>query len=205
MVCVAFGAGCRKSGQLEPVELAVRGVMMHTATCGKATAVWYGNPTDRDALRKKPVNAPVVPDWLGVTWLEFHFEGGRVARYTTSEYTEGLDWSYDVFSPDCALVALLSGRFGPYQVMKVSEIEEVLGGRMKPIEVSGDAADGGAGGVHSDAKWVSNDELEFFRGCCGSTQVFRWNVKTRKLTEVYFAAYTPSGIRRTATGFEVIE
>jgi len=91
------------------------------------------------------------------------------------------------YSPDCKWVLMLQDHYGPYHLL------EVAGSAKAIIGIDG-------GSVHSDARWISATELEFFASCCGGVEVYRASVTRPAPQRVYFAPEAPHGIRRLADG-----
>jgi hypothetical protein len=145
----------------------------------------------------------VVAEWLGdakgVNGLRFRIDGKPV-EFQSAGTLEAADWKYDIFSPDCARVALLQDVLGPVHVVKLANLSAYLagGGVEAIIQKDGEK---GASMVHGDVRWVSNDRLELSAACCGGVEVFQVNVATPKTLErTFFAAQAPKGIRHAPDG-----
>lgn len=200
VVLVAL-AGCKKEPPPPPVAPALRPTeatldgAYHAMQCGAVTAVWSGSDA---ALSNLPQPAPKA---YGVESLAFHFADGTKKGFAPSGQVFFSDWRFDVFSPDCQLVALLADHYGPYHLVKVAELRGYLEGRVKPVHVQ--ALGEKEALVHGDAAWGPGNALEFSASCCGGAQVFRADPASGSLTRLLDAAAAPKGVRRLATGWEV--
>lgn len=196
-------AGCRKevppappvAPKLAPAEVTVEGAY-HAVACGPVTAVWSGSA---EALQDLP---PPAPKRFGVESLAFRFADGTRQGFTPQGQLFFSDWQFDVFSADCAWVALLVDRFGPYHLVKVAELRGYLEGQVKPVVVQ--ALEAKEALVHGDGRWTADGQLEFTASCCGGAQVFVARPADGALTRVFEAASAPRGVRRAAAGWEVV-
>lgn len=180
---------------LSPKEVSLEGAY-HAVACGAVTAVWAGNA---DALKDLPQPAPKN---FGVESLAFRFADGTSKGFATPGQLFFSDWRFDIFSPDCSSVALLTDRYGPYHVVKTADLRGYLEGRVKPTVVQ--AKSEKETPVHGDALWTSQGELEFTASCCGGAEVFRAKADG-SLASVFKAAEAPKGLRRAAAGYEVVK
>ncbi len=175
-----------------PTEVTVEGAL-HAVRCGAVTAEWLGAAPSGDA-----------PKSFGVTGLRFRLADGTTRPFAPKGTLEFSDWSFDVFSPDCAWVALLTDRHGPYHAVKVDALSSYLGGAAPSASLVF-LDDSGPARVHSGARWASPRELEFQAACCGGVDVARVSVEAPdKRTVVFSAPEAPKGVRRTAAGYEVV-
>jgi len=200
LVAAVALTGCKKAPEAPvapeapaapaPVEVKVDGTL-HAVRCGDVTAEWLGTAPEAPA-----------PKSFGVESLRFRFKDGAVKPFKPAGALEFSDWSFEVFSPDCAYTVLLVDRFGPYQSVKTSALAEYLDGGGAVVELR--HADSTAR-VHSGAHFVSPRELEYQASCCGGVEVVRAAVDDAARQSVVFSApEAPKGIRRTATGYEVV-
>ena len=172
-----------------PVEVKVDGAL-HAVRCGDVTAIWTGTKDGEGPL------------WFFADSLSFQVgDAGAVAWKPPGEVFPH-NRSFDVFSPDCAWVLLATDNYGPYHLVAAGQLPAYLEGKSPPALVG--ATDGGTARVHTDQKWVSQSEVEFFGSCCGGVEVFRAKVtKPDLVVPVFFAPEAPHGLRRTDRGFEV--
>ena len=170
-----------------PTEVKADGTL-HAVQCKNVVAEWLGAaPTE-----------PGAPKSFGATSLRFQLDGKPVELQTAGAL-EAADWSFAIFSPDCARVALLQDHYGPYHVVKLDGLSGYLAGGSPEaiVEKKGEAG----AMVHADLRWVSGDRLEFTAACCGGVEAFQVNVATpEKLERTFFAAQAPKGIRRAGDG-----
>ena len=117
---------CSRSACSRPGQASTRN---HAVACGVVTVVWSGNP---DALKDLPQPAPKS---FAVESLAFKFADGTSKGFAPKGQVFFNDWRFEVFSPDCATVALLTDHFGPYHVVKTAELRGYLEGRVKPLQV----------------------------------------------------------------------
>jgi hypothetical protein len=160
-------------------------------------------PGVRSATRCADVTAafvePAEADTPGPGVLEFRFADGGVLRPKSEAAPFHL--SAEVFSPDCNWVALDMGDSGPYHLFPTRMLAGYLAGGFPPAVVQAPVADGGSAQVHSDLRWVADDEVEFFGACCGGVEVFRAKVSApSRVTRVHFAPEAPHGLTRTPDG-----
>lgn len=172
-----------------PIEVEVDGTL-HAVRCGDVTAEWLGTAPDAPA-----------PKAFGVESLRFRFKDGAVRPFKPSGALEFSDWSFEVFSPDCAYAVLLVERFGPYAAVKTPALAAFLEGGGGAVELKhGDAA----ARVHSALRFVSPTEVEFQAACCGGVDVVRAAVDgAGKRAVVFSAPEAPRGLRHTERGYEV--
>jgi hypothetical protein len=207
LVVLAVLAGCKKDSPppaapgaapapaLRPAEVILDGAY-HAMQCGPVTAVWSGSDA---ALKDLPQPAPKA---FGVESLAFHFADGSKKGFAPTGQLFFSDWRFDLFSPDCQYVALLADHFGPYHLVKVGELRGYLEGKVKPVHVQ--ALGEKEALVHADAAWGPGPSLEFSASCCGGAQVFRSDVKSGSLERLLDAPAAPKGVRRMASGWEVV-
>lgn len=169
---------------------------LHAVACGAVTAVWSGNP---DALKDLPQPAPKS---FAVESLSFKFADGSSKGFSPKGQVFFNDWRFDVFSPDCSTVALLSDHYGPYHVVKTADLRGYLGGRLEPLRVQALSEKDAL--VHSDLWWKDAGHFEFTASCCGGAQVFSANTKDGSLERVFDAPAAPKGLRRVGTKYEVV-
>ncbi|MFO0601340.1 MAG: hypothetical protein U0228_38885 [Myxococcaceae bacterium] len=177
-----------------PVELVGA---YHAVACGPVTAVWSGSA---EMLKDLPQPAPKR---FGVESLAFKFADGTSRGFTTQGQLFFNDWAFDVFSPDCATVVLLSDHYGPFHVVKTSELKDYLLGKVKPVVVAAPAASGATASVHDSLTWVDASTFEFVASCCGGARAFRATT-AGEVKQVFEAASAPKGLRRMRAGYEVI-
>ena len=182
-----------KPAPLAPGEISVAGAY-HAIACGPVTAVWSGKA---DALRDLPQPAPKS---FGVESLSFRFADGSSKGFAPTGQVFFSDWRFDIFSPDCAQVALQIDHYGPYHLVKTADLRAYLEGRAKPKEAL--ALNGKDAMVHSDGRWLSPDTFEFVASCCGGAQVFQ--TKGDELKKVFDAPVAPRGLKRVSAGYEVV-
>lgn len=177
---------------LQPGEVALDGAY-HAVQCGAVTAVWSGSA---EGLKDLPQPAP---KHFGVESLAFRFADGSSKGFAQAGQLFFSDWRFDVFSPDCAYVALLTDRYGPYHLVKTAELRGYLEGRLKPTHVQ--ALGPTEALVHGDGLWTAPDAFEFTASCCGSAQAFRADVESGSLTQLLDVPSAPRGLRRTVKGW----
>ncbi len=200
LVAVLVLGGCKKDAApvapaLRPAEVPLEGTY-HAVQCGPVTAVWSGSD---EGLKGLVQPAPKV---FGVESLAFRFADGFRRGFAPTGQLFFSDWRFEVFSPDCAYVALLADHYGPYHVVKVAELRGYLEGRVKPVHVQALGPEEAL--VHGDAAWGPGPSLEFSASCCGGAQVFRADLASGSLTRLLDAPSAPRGVRRTAKGWEVV-
>jgi hypothetical protein len=182
--------------KLSPQEVALEGEY-HAIACGPVTAVWSGNA---DSLKDLPQPAPKT---FGVESLRFKFADGTSKGFAPTGQVFFNDWRFEIFSPDCATVALQTDHYGPYHLVKTENLRGYLEGRLKPIVVQ--ALNEKDSMVHSDGRWLSNDVYEFTASCCGGAQVFQTALKDQgSLNRVFDAPVAPKGLKRVGAKYEVI-
>ena len=196
LLCLSLAA-CKQEPPPNPpkpalpkVPTAVKaGGTLHAVQCQGVVAEWLGAaPAEANA-----------PQAFGATSLRFRVEC-KAVDFQPVGGLEFSDWSFDIFSPDCARVALLQDHYGPYHVVKLDGLSAYLagGGPEATVEKKGE---GGSAMVHGDFRWVSNDRVELTAACCGGVEAFQVNVASPdKLERTYFAAQAPHGIARTSDG-----
>ncbi|MEW6434893.1 MAG: hypothetical protein AB1730_25615 [Myxococcota bacterium] len=178
--------------RLAPAEVAVDGAY-HAVACGAVTAVFSGNA---EAL---PANPP-PPKSYGVESLAFRFADGSSKGFAPTGQLFFSDWRFDIFSPDCEWVALLTDHYGPYHLVKTAELAGYLTGKVKPVVVR---AAGETASVHSDGAWTGDGAFEFFASCCGGAKVLKATT-AGAVTTVFEATEAPNGLRRVRGGYEVV-
>lgn len=195
LVALAFVApSCRKEAPAPPApapataptETQAQGAF-HAVECRGVTAEWLGQAPD----------APAPKAW-GATALRFKFDGAT-RPFEPAGALEATDWSFDVFSPDCARVALLQDHYGPWHVVSVTRLAEYLAGGSPDavVQQKGEAE----AMVHGQLQWRSPTQLEFTASCCGGVEAFVADVAPpAPPRRVFFAAQAPHGVRRTADG-----
>jgi hypothetical protein len=174
-----------------PTEV-VRAGVYHAVQCGDVTAVFGGSEED---LKELAVDGRPVPKTYGVRALSFVFADGREVPFTPRGELAFSDWSFDVFSPDCSRVALLEDRYGPYAVRLTKDFSA----KAREFKAPGETAS-----VHGGFHWTGPSSFEFVASCCGGSRVYAGDSEAgTPLREVFTAERAPSGIRPTATGWEV--
>ena len=168
----------------------------HAVSCGAVTAVWSGSA---DALKDL---AQPAPKSFGVESLAFKFADGSSKGFAPTGQVFFNDWRFDIFSADCTELALQVDHYGPYHLVKTADLRGYLEGKVQPVVVL--ALNGKEAMVHSEGRWSSPDAFEFIASCCGGAQVFRAAVKDGALTKVFDAPAAPKGLKRVASGYEVI-
>jgi hypothetical protein len=177
-----------------PTEVALDGAY-HAVRCGDVTAVWAGSA---DALKDLATESTAAPKSFGVTGLSFRFADGTQQPFTPTGSLTFSDWSFDIFSPDCSHVALLQDRFGPYTLVETSGLRGLVGG--KTVK-----ADGSEGAVHDGFRWTSGSAFEFVASSGGGARVLSGDATQATLKTVFEAAEAPRGVRRGASGWEVVK
>ena len=183
-----------KAPALSPRELSLDGAY-HAVACGAVTALWSGNP---DALKDLPQPAPKT---FGVESLALTFSDGTSKGFAPTGQVFFNDWRFDIFSPDCATVALAVDHFGPYHVVKTAELRSYLEGKTKPVVVLAPQKDAM---VHSDLVWRDAHTFEFTASCCGGAQVYQAQVKDGAVEKIFDAPAAPKGLKRVGTKYEVV-
>ncbi len=181
-------AGCAATlPAVQPVDV-TEAPALRATRCGDVTAVFRGSTPDSSA-----------PLSFFVDSLMFRFpDGERDFRPTGQVAAPHV--SLEVFSPDCAFVALAQDSVGPLHFVKVSELAAYLDGRAAPGIVKSPA-----GSILTDGRWVSPTRFEFFASCCGGVEVFQADVAFPASPQrVFFAPQAPAGVRRTEKGYEAI-
>lgn len=178
-----------------PTEVSLAGAY-HAVKCGDVTAVWSGSA---DELKDLAVDGKPAPKTYGVTGLTFRFADGKEHAFTPSGGLNFDDWSFDIFSPDCSRVSLLQDRFGPFTVIATKDLSTFA--NALPVLVEGTTAS-----VHGQWRWTGPDAFEFVASCCGGARVMSGKaVAPVTLEKVFEASSAPSGVRRAATGWEVVK
>ncbi|MGV3623962.1 MAG: hypothetical protein ACO1OB_24300 [Archangium sp.] len=201
LLCVALTGGCKKeppgpkAPAISPAEVKLEGTY-HAVQCGPVTAVWSGDP---DMLAQQ---APNAPKSFGVESLAFRFFDGSTEGFAPTGQLFFSDWTFDIFSPDCSLVALQVDHFGPFHVVPVDQLRGYLDGHLKPVVVQ--ALSEKESLVHGQLRWINSKEFEFVASCCGGAQAFRANTKDGSLERLLDAPKAPKGLRRGANGWEVV-
>ncbi|MFT3711773.1 MAG: hypothetical protein QM817_29395 [Archangium sp.] len=195
---LALLCGCKKepppppAPPISPGEVNVEGAL-HAVGCGAVTAIWTGNA---EMLKDLPQPAPKS---FAVESLSFKFADGTTKAFTQSGQVLAEDWRFNVFSPDCSMVALLTDHYGPYHVVKTADLRGYLEGRVKPVEVQSKNA---TAQVHGELVWRDATAFEFAGFCCGGAEIFKANTKDGSLERIAFIASAPHGIRRVGTKWE---
>lgn len=178
-----------------PSEVNVEG-SLHAVACGAVTALWSGNP---DALKDLPQPAPKS---FAVESLSFKFADGSSKGFAPRGQVFFNDWRFEIFSPDCSMVALLTDHFGPYHVVKTAELRGYLEGRVKPVQVQALSEKDAL--VHQNLVWKDASKFEFTASCCGGAQVFTASTKDGSRERIFDAPAAPKGLRRVGTKYEVV-
>jgi hypothetical protein len=164
---------------------------LHAVRCADVTAEWLGTAPEAPA-----------PLSYGVTGLRFRFADGGVKAFSPKGALEFSDWSFEVFSPDCARAVLLMDRFGPFGVAPLERLPALLDGAAPAVTLQWPA--GETARVHSGLRFVSADQVEFQAACCGGVDVMRVSLSDAQQSSVVFSApEAPHGITRTESGYEV--
>lgn len=188
---VALGSACKKEPppspvvRAGPVQVESSGAY-HAIRCGDVTARWSGSAEELAG----------APKPYGVTGLAFQL-GASEHRFVPSGQLSFSDWSFDIFSPDCASVALLQDRFGPYTVFKTADVAGFVNGRQVK-------APGNEGAVHGQWRWTGPESFEFVASAGGGARVFSGIVGREALRLVLEVNDAPKGVRPTATGWEAV-
>lgn len=178
-----------------PTEVTLAGAY-HAVKCGDVTAVWSGNA---DELKDLAIDGRPAPKTYGVTGLAFRFADGKEHAFTPSGTLNFDDWSFDIFSPDCSRVSLLQDRFGPFTIIATRDLATFA--NALPVIVEGSTAS-----VHGQWRWTGPESFEFVASCCGGARAMAGKaVAPITLEKVYEASAAPSGIRRSAAGWEVVK
>lgn len=205
-VAVVVSFGCKKESaptpvaapaapKLSPQEVNVDGAY-HAVACGAVTAVWAGSA---ESLKDLPQPAPKA---YGVESLSFKFADGTNKGFAPTGQLFFNDWRFDVFSPDCQLIALQQDHFGPYVVVKVEQLRGFLQGQVKGTDVHALSEKDAL--VHGNLLWVDATHFEFTAECCGGAQAFKANALDGSLERVFDAAQAPKGVRRVNGKYEVV-
>ncbi|HVO30544.1 MAG TPA: hypothetical protein VMV18_07405 [bacterium] len=114
-----------------------------------------------------------APLQFGTSRLWFAFAGDKTAyEFKPKGTLEFSDWFFAVFSPDGKWVLLPQDHYGPYHDVSVEHLKAYLQGKAQPDKVLQEkVAPGQQALVHTEAHWVSNDEVEYKAG--GETLVTR--------------------------------
>src|SRR5262245_16427783 len=127
------------------------------ATCAGAgvTAVWWAAPVPSGiATARGFARLDLVPDrGASLTWIAT--ERGATMAHDVPEV---------VFSPDCARVALLEDRHGPYVVVATADLLAHARGARVPARYLDDQVPCALGFVYSDLRWRSPTEVEYRSG-----------------------------------------
>ncbi len=127
-------------------------VAEHVESCPKARATWRGQRENGNETFK---SLTVVGDGAQPITIDL-------------EDVPRANWSFSIFSPDCARVLLLLARGGPYHVVRVDHLALYAQGEPPELELRGKPdpkTETGAGNLR-DGAWVSNTELTYAWGCC---------------------------------------
>lgn len=180
---------CATTPKLQPTSVPEPTALAATR-CGDVVALFRG-----------PASDGTMPLTYSVESLAFGFPDGVEKAAKPTGTIEPPHRSLELFSPDCAWVALPQDSAGPYHLVKVSELAAYLDGKQAPVVVEGPK-----GSIVTEGKWTGPTRFEFFASCCGGAEVLAADVGAPavKAERVYFAAEAPKGIRRTAGGFELI-
>lgn len=185
---------CSKKPAVAPPVKPIEGALLQK-TCGDVTAAWIGKRDDGPG-----------PDWFFTDHLEFHFRSGAKLVMKEQGELEPQHRSDQIFSPDCQWVLLPQDNYGPFHLVKVSELEHYLIGQPKSIAVTPNAQDAGPASVLTEQIWVGPETFEFTASCCGGAAVYRVNAMAApKLEKVFEAAEAPHGISRRDAGYSVAE
>ena len=143
------------------------------------------------------VAEPLMPLTYGVRELWFGFEGDPERyRFEPEGALSFADWYFDhLFSPEGTYVLLPQDRFGPYHVVRVSRLGDYLAGRTAPDQVVGyEPEEGSPRGVHGEAKWLSEEEIEYTVTCCGEPMVRVETVEDRGADSGYRPKTSPDTV-----------
>lgn len=184
-------AACPKSARY-PVEVKLEGAV-YAERCGDVTAEWLGHLPEASA-----------PKSYGTEGLRFRLPSGVISFEPQGQLTFS-DWSFEVFSPDCAWVLLLQDSAGPYHLVATEQLGAYLRHEGPPAAVLQRPPQSSAA-IHHQQRWLSATELEFFASCCGGVEVYQSSTLTPGVVRrVYFAPQAPKGLRRNAEGgYEVV-
>lgn len=174
-----------------PTEVTVEGAF-HAVKCGGVTALWSGSAEDL------PPNSPKS---FGAESLAFRFSDGVTEGFKPTGQLFFSDWTFDVFSPDCAYAVLQGDHFGPLHVVATAQLRPYLRGELPPTMVEAPKSESTA--VYSQLRWVSETQFEFVASCCGGAQVFRASTKGGAVSRLFEAKEAPNGVRPGAAGWEV--
>ncbi len=177
-----------------PTEVPLGGAY-HAVRCGDVMAVWAGNA---DALKDLATEGTAAPKSFGVTGLSFRFADGTQQPFMPTGSLTFSDWSFSIFSPDCSHVALLQDRFGPYTLVPTSTLRGLVGAKTV-------RAEGTEGAVHDGFRWTSGSAFEFVASSGGGARVLSGDATQGTLKAVFEAAEAPRGVRRGASGWEVVK
>lgn len=204
LVCCCSLLACKREPPVEavkvapalsPKEVSLEGAY-HAISCGAVTAVWSGKA---DALKDLPQPAPKP---FGVESLRFQFADGTSRGFAPTGQVFFSDWRFEIFAPDCSVVALQTDHYGPYHLVPTADLRGYLEGRLQPVVVQ--AQTGKDARVHSEGRWVSPEAFEFTASCCGGAQVFQAAAKDGSLKKVFDAPAAPKGLQHLGSSYEVI-
>ena len=195
LLCVTGLLGCKKEPapvvKVSPLEVSIDGTF-HAVKCGGVTARWSGT------VENAPDGAPKS---FGTESLAFWFSDGVTEGFKPVGQLFFTDWTFDIFSPDCAYAVLQVDHFGPLHVVATSQLRQYLRGELKPTVI--EAPRGADAAVYSQLRWTSPTQFEFVASCCGGAQAFQADVKSGAVTKLFEAKEAPKGVRRGANGWEV--
>jgi hypothetical protein len=142
-------------------------------TCADApTAIWRGHPPPLGEGLEFPIE-------YAFEQLVFRFDDGTELPVEPEGILYFSDWRQEIFAPDCKHVALLQDRFGPYHIVAIEHLREYLSGRLPPDYVAAGCSGCTSAAVHSDARWIDADTLEYGLGACGDTWDERFELARR--------------------------
>jgi len=149
VAAIAFGCSCSRGSGGDGAELRV----ITEATCAGAgvTARWLGMPVEPGMARER-----------GLRRLELRRADGSTVRWR--DVNDGADWPEVVFAPDCARVAVLLDRHGPYVVVPTAQLVQLAQGVASDAHYLDDQEPCALALVYSDLRWRSPTVVEYRSG-----------------------------------------
>lgn len=130
-----------------------------TSSDGQITAVWQ-----RKASYSSRNAASDFPAEFQVESLLFLFSDSKIKHpFRPEGKLYDTDWNFNIFSPDGKFIALLQSRFGPYHIIRASNLREYLLGKRVPDFITSwnPPKDGIFVPVHKSQEWRSSEEFCF--------------------------------------------
>jgi hypothetical protein len=127
--------------------------MIAETTCAGAgvTAIWLGVAVEPGLSRER-----------GLRRLQLRRADGSTVRWR--DVNDGADWPEIVFAPDCARVAVLLDRHGPYVVVPTAQLVRFAEGAPSDAHYLDDQPPCALAFTYSDLRWRSPTEVEYRAG-----------------------------------------